>query len=993
MSMADRHLPNSMRGATSAAPIVAAHHGQPPGPLPRLITLGRLSLEAGRFSRPKPLLLLTYLAIEGPKHRRFLSELFFPGTKDPRDALSTSLARLQRAIPGAVSEDGGRLRAQVACDAVEVLSLLDAGQRADAVRAYPAPFLERLDLSLPSELEDWVYLTREHLAERVRDAAIDEAASLERDDPALAAIADAAVAITAHTDPHPEVIQRLAGVLTHIGHADARRLQALAARHGLQPASEVGVGAPAMALGPVPAGPLIGRDAEVRQIEDALLRPDVRLVTIHGPGGVGKTRLAQHVVRLPAIATRFARQRGFVTLETLSEEGFLPSAIASSLGRPLPGDTSPWDALARAVAGAEVLIVLDGWDVLGVNAPALAALLRSSPAAHVLVTSRERLNLPEEHVLSLRGLALPDRTDRASARSSEAMQMLLTEARRHDLAFVLDDDDLASAARVCNALDGLPLGLQLAASWMRVATLPDIASAVERDATALDQVRGDRTGLGSLRGVVERSWLGLGARGREIARRLSVFPGGFRREAAAVVAGASIADLARLVDSSWLSMRRDGRYEQHMLLRQYASAQLSNDPEAASATHTAMAQSLAELVAAFPAGAGSASPRLLRLVTEEEANLVACFEWASTVGDGPTLVTLAEPLLWYFATMGRFREAQTVFRAAAAQLPERAAATSEARAHVLASLAWCCRFAGAVDEATEHARGALASARTSRSPLALVLALDTIGIVCVLRGENQAARDHLNEGLTLAERSGDEVRANRIREKLVYALMALDDMDEADAVAADALAQVEDGRVPPTIDAVATYVAQGYLALAQGQWAQAVEATAAGLELALSLGYQGPQPLLRAASALASVQLGASGDVQRLHMGVEAAEDALPLAREHGDGTAESFAHMALAWASRAQGRGMEALEHVRAGLRTSKATGNRLTRAWILPALVALYEDTGDTAAARALASALLGDGATPTWIAADLRGRGYAPSGPSVPELADIVDRLLDG
>ena len=89
----------------------------------------------------------------------------------------------------------------------------------------------------------------------------------------------------------------------------------------------------------------------------------------------------------------------------------------------------------------------------------------------------------------------------------------------------------------------------------------------------------------------------------------------------------------------------------------------------------------------------------------------------------------------------------------------------------------------------------------------------------------------------------------------------------------------------------------------------------------------------------------------------------------------------------------MEALEHVRAGLRTSKATGNRLTRAWILPALVALYEDTGDTAAARTVASALLGDGATPTWIAADLRGRGYAPSESSVPQLTDIVDRLLDG
>ena len=959
---------------------------------PRLLTLGRLALVGSRFNRPKPLLLVAYLAVEGPKPRRFLSELFFPTAKDPRDALSTTLARLHRAAPGIVSSDAAALRSRVSCDAVELLVHLDGGRRADAVRGYAAPFLDHLDLSLPPELEDWVYRTREYLAERVRDAAIDEVATLDPNDASQADIVAASVTLTEKSDAPPDVIRRLAGALRRIGRPEARRLAALATRLGSEPNDHTWPGPPTFALGPEPAGALIGRDDEVHTVVDALDRPDVRLVTLLGPGGVGKTRLAQHVVRLPAVASRFGDRRTFLTVEPASDDTLVPSAIAVGLGRTMPQDAEPWSGLAAAVGDDEVLIVLDGWELLMAATPELATLLRSAPGAHVLITSRERLQLPEEHVLGLRGLVVPDAAAGTSPKDSAAVRMLLSEARRHDLAFVPSSADVDAAARVCVALGGLPLGLQLAASWVRWATLADIADKVEHDAIELDRADAAGTSDGSLLGVVTRSWASLGTRGREVARALSVFRGGFRREAAATVAGASIADLARLVDGSWLSMRRDGRFEQHTLLRRHALAELTGQPNASHAAHAAMARTLGALVHEFAASAGSASPHLLRLVTEEEANLVACLEWASTVADGETLVALAEALLWYFATTGRFREAQELFETAASRLPEVDGSLDEARAHVLASLAWCCRFAGAVDEADDHARSALAAARRSRSTVALVRALDTFGIVCVLRGENAAARDHLAEGLRLAERAGDEVRANRIREKLVYALMGLADMDAADTVVRDALAQVEDGRVPRTIDAVATHVAHAYLSLAQGRWERAAAATTAGLDLTRSLGYRGPEPLLRSASALATVQVGVGGDDERLDAGVAAAEEVLPVARQHGDGTAEAFALMALAWACRARGLGCVALEHVRAGLRTATATGNRLTRAWLFPIVVAVHEDVGDAEAAREVAGALLRDTSTPAWIAADLIRRGYAPGSHEGRDLAAVVAQLLD-
>jgi len=991
--MADSNQPESVRARTKDRPDECAGQTSAARAASRLTTLGRLSLEGAGLNRPKPLLLLAYLAIEGPKPRRFLSELFFPTAKDPRDALSTTLGRLNRAAGDVVFSHDVLLRASVTCDAVDVLEHLDAGRRVDAVRAYTAPFLERLDLSLPPELEDWVFLTREHLAERVLNAAIDEVATLEPGDTQRSDIVSAAMTLSEQCEPQPEAIRQLVGDLRRLGVAAGQRLAMLAARNGVEPRAVSGsaIRPVALALGPEPAGTLIGREAEVHWIVEAFQRPGVRLVTIHGPGGVGKSRLALHVVRHPVVAARFGDHRTLSFVEPASDATLLPGAIAAGLGLALPPDARTWHGLADAVRHEPVLIVLDGWDLHIASTPHLATFLRAAAGAHVLVTSRQRLHLAEEHVLSLRGLAVPGSTTHAAARDSAAVRMLLDEARRHDLAFSPSNADLDDVARVCNALGGLPLGLKLAASWMRWATLADIATTVERDATELDRVGTAGADAGSLLSVVERTWGGLGARGRAVARSLSAFRGGFRRDAAAAVAGASIADLARLVDGAWLTMRRDGRFEQHTLLRQHALASLARDPEAAHAAHAAMARTLGALVAEFATSAGSASPHLLRLVTEEEANLVACLEWASTVADGETLVTMAEALLWYFATTGRFLEAQDLFRAAAARLPEHDVASDEARAHVLASLAWCCRFAGAVEEATEHAHAALAAARRTRSSVALVRALDTIGIVCVLRGENEAARTYLLEGLTLAERSGDEVRANRVREKLVYALMGLSEMDAADAIASAALAQVEDGRVPHTIDAVATHVARAYLSLAQGRWSRAAEATAAGLEIARSLGYEGPQPLLRAASALADVQRAIAGDAERLAAGVAAAEDVLPVAQQHGDGTAEAFALMALAWACRARGRASAALDHVRAGLRTATVTGNHLTRAWILPVVVALREDAGDTAAASDVAGALLRDASTPTWIAADLRARGYGAGGRRQPDLAAVVSRLL--
>lgn len=945
--------------------------------VPLLRTLGGLELVRQPLSRPKPLVLLAYLALEGPTPRRTLADIFFADAADPADALSTALRRLAR-IPGTIEREGRSVAGRVRCDTAILLDQLEAGALDLACEGYGGSFMAGLALSLPAPAEAWLFAIREYVDHRVLDAhlRLGDLALAGGDDAAARQHARAAFDLCEGGPGEPEVADRLYRLLRRTGHPRAAEvLRGVRDLIGEPQASPADGDAPPD-LGPPRPGQIINREPELDAVARTLLGSEARLVTLHGPGGVGKTRVAQELIHSPSIALLFGSARAFVPLETVPSAELVPAAIAARLGVDLQPGEDPWSALVRAFGSDDRLVVLDGWERHRAATPGLSLLLSHCHGLRLLVTSRERLQLPTEWALTLKGLALPTSDHPKDVRASPAVRLLLQHAKRHDLRFELEDAALGAAARICRAVDGLPLGIALAAATIRGMPLEEIADSLERDPTTLETPNASAEDRhGSLLSVLASSWVRLRPHERRMLQRMSVFPGSFRREAASAVAGATLADLVGLLDASWLSTRADGRFEQHTVLRRFAFQKLSQDPGAlplAEAAHSS--HYLEPLASALAARDDANDPGLLAYMREEAGNLLLCLRRATSQRDASALVVLAQTMQWSFAMRGQFRDADRLFGEALEGLPQDEPELDEARSLLLAGRAWSSRFIGDIGGAAALGRQALGKAEASGSEVARFAALDALGQAEMLLGANEDATQRFEAALLGAHAMDDPARQVRVLEKLVYTRMALGDLDAAAAASDEALRLVDGGAVGPSIDAVATHLAAGILAIAGWRLRTATEHLDAGLELARRIDHAGPIPLLLASLALSEVGSGLEADdADAVALGNEHASVALELASQRGDVTPMAFAHGTLARVAIHAGRVSEARAHLRAGIGAAWRQGNRTAALWAIPWQVELHEADGDGEAAADLAAGLLGEPGTPPWVRSWLTSKGY--------------------
>ena len=560
----------------------------------RLLTLGALHLEGGQLRRPKALLLLAYLALEGRQARGHLAELFWPEATDRRNRLSVTLGRLRSEAPGAIDADDEHVAALLPCDALALLDALARNDLGAATAAYGGAFLAGLDLPLGVELEDWVYATREHLADRLRDALLQQAsASAAHGDFERAALhAERAVTLPGATPPDPDAMGPLADLLAAGERDRSSALRRLAvwdgedvatapavteARRRLLPAEPA---TPAFHDLPESTTPFIGRERELAGIADLFDRTGARLVTIHGPGGCGKTRLGLEVARARA---RTAGVDAVHAVPLLSAAGNADviAAVGAAIGMPpLPGVP----ALERVVSGLldrHVVLLLDEAEHLSDIAELVAALLAACPDLRLLVTSRRRLDLEQEYVWQLGGLTLPGEDERGAAATtpSDAVRLFLQRARRARADLELGPAELPDVARICLQVEGSPLAIELAAVWLRSLPLHEIALAIEASLDALQTPsRNVAAGHRTMRAVFDRSWELLDADARAALTRLAASRGGFTLETAVAVADADGPMLDRLVAAALLEPDGTGRYRQHTLLAQYGRERLAADP-------------------------------------------------------------------------------------------------------------------------------------------------------------------------------------------------------------------------------------------------------------------------------------------------------------------------------------------------------------------------------------------------------------------------------
>jgi len=439
---------------------------------------------------------------------------------------------------------------------------------------------------------------------------------------------------------------------------------------------------------PAPATAFVGREAELAKIAELLAEPGCRLLSLLGPGGIGKTRLA--IQAAADLAPRFADGAAFVPLAGVADPDLILGAVADALGLSSLVVGGLRHKLEDYLRHRELLLVVDNLEHLAGGAGELGALLEAAPGLRILATSRERLAVPGEWTIDVGGLPLPEGDDDMEA---AALRLFVEAARRARPGFALDGEELRAAARICWLAAGAPLAIELAAAWVRLMPVGEIAKALGHD---LDFLAGAARGMPErhrgLRAVFDHSWRLLEEAERSLFARLAVFRGGFTLAAAAAVAeqppAATAARLLALADKSLIRRVAADRYDLHELLRQYAAERLAANPEEQRRAQLAHAGHYLALLHGLEADLkGGEQAAALGALEAERDNVRAAWRSAVARSDRPALHAGLESLFQYYEIRGLFEEGDEMFgRAAAAVAGGVAGPTSVDEAVLLGAL-------------------------------------------------------------------------------------------------------------------------------------------------------------------------------------------------------------------------------------------------------------------------------------------------------------------
>jgi predicted ATPase len=661
------------------------HYGLKEKGVTQLKALGGLRLESTwlkstQFTQPKPLVLLSYLSLEGSQQRKHLAELFWPDGHRMK-SLSMTLTRLRQGVGEVVEADEKHAKALLSCDAKELLESLDKSNWQQANELYTGAFLEGVVLEdWSSELEEWVYTTREYLAERVQYALLNlaEDAAKQQDFDKARAFAERAYKLPGLGGTEITNLKRLYPLLSASSSLLAPEVRkeldgyGIAVQLSREEAKAKFQGDKTASQLPTRQTSFVGRDVELTEL--ATLLAKVQLLTLLGTGGVGKTRLA---LQLALEQQKLGAFEGvyFVSLESLGSPDLILPTILSTLGLTQQSKTQPLSQLIDFIAGRSVLLVLDNLEHLVENVNMLSDLLQQCPNLKLLVTSRERLNLEEEHLFPLEGLAFPtfnatlENATLEETKNFDAVALFSQRAQQLYPQFELKEQ-VGAVLRICKLVEGLPLGLELAAGWVRLMPCSEIANEIERGLEFLaTTTRNVPERHRSLKAAFEYSWQLLTQKEQEVLRKLSVFVGGFRREVASEVAGATIPLLASLVDKSLLRVLPNGRYDQHPLLYQYGQEKLLENPrehDEAKRKHTDYYVHLLKEQAKF--FKGPEEKDAVNFLAGDIQNLEVAWKHLIDYGDVRALQEVIQPLSELCASLGNYREGLTFFESATATL-------------------------------------------------------------------------------------------------------------------------------------------------------------------------------------------------------------------------------------------------------------------------------------------------------------------------------------
>ncbi|HZG66481.1 MAG TPA: tetratricopeptide repeat protein, partial [Herpetosiphonaceae bacterium] len=762
------------------------------------VRLGELSL--GDVLSQKARALLCYIAIERREHSRSALAALLWGEFPEADAatnLRQALTHLRRTLDPYLTVTRHTVtfnsksaywldteafeRWLTAADNEPAVEQLEA-----AIELYQGDFLQGFVLRDAPAFEEWMVLQRERYHVQALEA-LQRLADYYRVRGDYAASITSSARLLALDSWREEAHRQLMWLYVRTGQRSAALAQyqschrLLEKELGVEPMAETTAlyerikaaqAAPPHSI-VVPATPFVGRITEQRELARRLAEPGLRLLTIIGPGGIGKTRLAMEVAS--KWATRFLHGVRVIDLTSVTTSDAFISTLVSVLGCGLRGSNNPLLQVRSYLADKDMLLVLDNFEhLVDKGTEVVVDILRHAPEVKVLVTSRERLQLQDEWLSELAGLDLP--STMADIENSSAVELFVQSARKLRSGFALSGTDVPAVARICRLVEGTPLGIELSAAWTRLLSCEEIAEEIERSLEFLTTSLRDLPARHrSLRAVFDHSWRLLGPEEQRVLRRLTVFRGGFSRDVAEQVVAASASLLGTLLDKSLLYIRPDSaatpRYDMHEMVRHYARLKVeeAGELEGTQARHLSFFLQLAETAQLV----GEEQKLWLERLEREHDNLREALQVALDSFREEHGLRLAAALWRFWWTRGYLEEGcrwlqQVLFMEQEFDGQEQDYAglsvisgpqprdASPIRAQALHGLGVLLQEQGNYKEAQASHEQSLTLRRAQGDRRGIAFSLNSLGVLAMDQGDYARAEAFYEESLTVKRELGDK---------------------------------------------------------------------------------------------------------------------------------------------------------------------------------------------------------------------------------------------
>lgn len=726
--------------------------------------------------------MLTYLALEGATHNRnTLAAMFWPDSSDQKalSSLRVLLTELRKGVGEYLKIDRINISinpdSQIYLDVFDVGRYLKQGKVDQALELYRGDLLTGVYIPGSIEFENW----RRWENERIRISITEQIEDIIKNKICLGLYHEAeefsrrllkidpineianqyysfSLAMTGHRSPAVKHIQTYRKILKEtlgiepsrefneiqewISTGDLEPLESkIKTRHNL----------------PAPQTSFLGRENELVQLSELVTNPECRLISLIGMGGIGKTRLSVQCIR--ENLHHFPDGAFFIPLELVTSGEGIFQAIAEAMDFKFDSMVSlinPQTQLLDVIRDLKIMVLLDGFEHLTKSGNLVSTLLNNAPNLRILVTSRHKLNIPGEWVHILEGMTITETHSDPDKDLPEALELFLHRSEQNNPDLVTRKD-LISASRICELVEGLPLGIELAAGWTSVLSYSEIANELSTTFEFLDGQSKTGDKHQNIKAVLTSSWNLLEQSQQIIMAKLSVFQGGFSRQAAKQIAGATLTNLSTLLDKSMLRKNQQGKFEMHAVVHEFCKEIILESPQEFLTIRQKHFQYYAEYLSSRVPDMYTLSESCTHLeIKNELSNLQAAVEFAVTHLDQIRNQKIIKDLFSYYIIHGWY-EGSLAFKRLAELLEENQSETQKNHALLIAKIEAQRGFfysnLGLLEESEEICRKSLPYLEEAKEFRELAICIQNLGINAIFRGEYDQAFKLLDKAINISD--------------------------------------------------------------------------------------------------------------------------------------------------------------------------------------------------------------------------------------------------